>query len=168
MKRFSRLLVALALLLPIQASSQQEETYDYWRFNRNMIQYGQQAILMCNGLFTSGRTLEQVFDQELAYLRQPVGTPRGGDYVVDRERKAVAIGAPGGTHGHACRVPRGTRLRDHGAGPDIRRHRAPGHIRGFSPGHIRGFMCMTGCGSRLRIARLPSGWPGTAPETPWR
>ena len=74
MKRFPTLLVAFALLLPIRATSQQRESYDYWRFNRNMIQYGQQAILMCNGLFTSGRTLEQVFDQELAYLRQPVGT----------------------------------------------------------------------------------------------
>ena len=89
--------VALALLLPTYASALQEESYDYWRFNRDMIRHGQQAILMCNGLFTSNRTLEQVFDQELAYLRQPVGTPRGGDYVVDRERRAVAIGAPGGT-----------------------------------------------------------------------
>lgn len=97
MKRFPTSLVAIALLLPLQVSSQQEEAYDYWRSNRNMIQNGQQAILMCNGLFTSGRTLEQVFDQELAYLRQPVGTPRGGDYVVDWDRKAVAIGAPGGT-----------------------------------------------------------------------
>ena len=88
--------VALALLLPAYASAQQQESYDYWRFNRDMIRHGQQAILMCNGLFTSNRTLEQVFDQELAYLRQPVGTPRGGDYVVDRERRAVAIGAPGG------------------------------------------------------------------------
>ncbi len=79
MKRFPTLLVAIALLLPAQAPSQQEEAYDYWRFNRNMIQYGQQAILMCNGLFTTNRTLEQLFDQELAYLRQPVGTPRGGD-----------------------------------------------------------------------------------------
>lgn len=62
-----------------------------------MIQHGVQAVLMCNGLFTSNRTIEQVFEQELAYVRQPVGTARGGDYVVDRERKAVAIGAPGGT-----------------------------------------------------------------------
>jgi CubicO group peptidase (beta-lactamase class C family) len=62
-----------------------------------MIQYGQQAIFMCNGLFTSNRTLEQVFDKELKYLSQPVGTPRGGDYEVDWERKAVAIGAAGGT-----------------------------------------------------------------------
>jgi CubicO group peptidase (beta-lactamase class C family) len=62
-----------------------------------MIHYGQQAIFMCNGLFTSNRTLEQVFDKELKYLSQPVGTPRGGDYEVDWERKAVAIGAAGGT-----------------------------------------------------------------------
>jgi len=52
---------------------------------------------MCNGLFTSNRTLEQVFDQELAFLRQPVGTARGGDYEVDWDRRAVAIGAAGGT-----------------------------------------------------------------------
>jgi CubicO group peptidase (beta-lactamase class C family) len=90
-------LVTLALILPTPASSQQEEAYDYWRFNRDLIQHGMQAVLTCNGLFTSNRTLEQVFAQELAYLRQPVGTARGGDFVVDWERRAVAIGAPGGT-----------------------------------------------------------------------
>ena len=52
---------------------------------------------MCNGLFTSNRTLEQVFAQELAFLRHPVGTPDGGDYVVDGERRTVAIGGPGDT-----------------------------------------------------------------------
>ena len=97
MKRSEIALVVAALLLPAVASAQQEESYDYFRFDRDMIQHGMQAVLMCNGLFTSNRTLEQVFQQELAYLRQPVGTPRGGDYVVDWERKAVAIGAPGGT-----------------------------------------------------------------------
>ena len=90
--------VALSLVLvPAASYGQQEESYDYWRFNRNMIRNGQQAILMCNGLFTSNRTLEQVFDQELAFLRQPVGTARGGDYEVDWDRRAVAIGAAGGT-----------------------------------------------------------------------
>lgn len=88
---------ALALLISRPIAGQQREAYDYWRFDRDLIQHGVQAVLMCNGLFTSNRTLEQVFDQELAYLRQPVGTARGGDYVVDRERKAVAIGTPGGT-----------------------------------------------------------------------
>ena len=95
MKRLLAPLVALALLLPVSGLAQQEEAYDYWQFNREMIQRGQQAIMMCNGLFTSNRTVEQVFSQELAYLRQPVGTASGGDYVIDRERRAVAIGAPG-------------------------------------------------------------------------
>jgi len=90
-------LLLLLLVAPARAGQQQESTYDYWRFNRDMIRYGQQAVMMCNGLFTSNRTLEQVFDQELAFLPQPVGTARGGDYIVDTARRAVAIGAPGGT-----------------------------------------------------------------------
>jgi len=90
-------ILLLALLLPRSAGAQQEESYDYWTFDRDVVQRGVQAILMCNGLFTSNRTLEQVFDQELAYVAQPVGTARGGDYVVDRERRAVAVGAPDGT-----------------------------------------------------------------------
>ncbi len=86
------------LLLPLlvfPVGGQQEETYDYWTFNREMIRRGQQAIFMCNGLFTSNRSLEQVFAQELAYLPDPIGTPQGGAYVVDRERRAVAIGEDG-------------------------------------------------------------------------
>lgn len=97
MKRLIALCFVLALALPVSASSQQQESYDYWRFNRNLIRYGQQAIFMCNGLFTSHRTLEQVFAQELAFLRQPVGTADGGDYVVDRGHKTVAIEGAGGT-----------------------------------------------------------------------
>ena len=100
MRRISGILAFLALfsiLAPVPATGQQTESYDYWRFQRDMVRYGQQAVLQCNGLFTSNRTLEQVFHQELAFLPQPVGSPRGGDYVVDWERKAVAIGAAGGT-----------------------------------------------------------------------
>ncbi|MCB9050186.1 MAG: serine hydrolase [Lewinellaceae bacterium] len=59
-----------------------------------MIQRGVQAILMCNGLFTSGRSLDLVFEQELAYLKEPVGTEEGGDYEVDWKRRAVAVGKP--------------------------------------------------------------------------
>ncbi len=97
MKRIILSLAALSLLLPVSAVAQQEETYDYWRFQRDMVRYGQQAIFMCNGLFTGERTLEQVFAQELAFLPEPVGTPAGGDYEVDWEREAVSIGASHGT-----------------------------------------------------------------------
>lgn len=90
-------LCLLLLISSFQLFAQQQEQYDYFRFNRDMIQNGVQAILTCNGLFTSERTLEQVYAQELKYLKQPVGTAEGGDYKIDWERKTVAIGAPGGT-----------------------------------------------------------------------
>jgi CubicO group peptidase (beta-lactamase class C family) len=91
------ILTLAALGTPLPPAQQQPRAgYDYWRVQRAMIQRGQQAILLCNGLFTSNRTIEQVFAQELAYLREPIGTAAGGDYVVDRARRAVAIGRDDG------------------------------------------------------------------------
>ena len=65
-----RLLIAFALCLSFatQVRGAQQETLGYLESNRLMIRNGVQALLMCNGLFTSQRTLEQVFGQELAYL----------------------------------------------------------------------------------------------------
>ncbi len=97
MNRLFTALTALLVLVAPARAQQQEESYDYWRANRDMIRNGVQAVLTCNGLFTSERSLEQVYEQELAYLQDPVGSPEGGDYEIDRERKAVAIGEPGGT-----------------------------------------------------------------------
>jgi len=57
-----------------------------------MIQRGVQAILTCNGLFTSNRTIEQVYNQELRYLKNPIGNAQGGDYLIDYEKKNVSIG----------------------------------------------------------------------------
>ena len=85
-------LALLTLLLLTPAHAEQTESYDYFSANRNTIRNGVQAVLTCNGLFTSHRTLEQVFTQELAYLLDPVGSADGGEYVIDWERKAVAIG----------------------------------------------------------------------------
>jgi len=85
--------VAITLLFTATVAGQQEETYDYWQYQRQMVRQGQQAVFMCNGLFTSNRTLEQVFAQELAFLPEPIGTANGGDYEVDYERKGVVIGS---------------------------------------------------------------------------
>ena len=93
MKSLSIALTVSALLAGVSTAAQQEETWDYWQPQRQMVRQGQQAIFMCNGLFTSNRTLKQVFAQELAYLPEPVGTAKGGDYEVDRERQAVTIGS---------------------------------------------------------------------------
>ena len=88
MIRLTTVLIAISLLVPTSLVAQQQESYDYWQHQREMIRRGQQAVFMCNGLFTSNRTLEQVFETELAFLPNPVGTPEGGDYTISRELKA--------------------------------------------------------------------------------
>ncbi|MGI9263063.1 MAG: serine hydrolase domain-containing protein [Woeseiaceae bacterium] len=96
MKRISLVLI---LLISGLTNAQQADTYDYFADNRQLVRNGVQAVLMCNGLFTSGRDLRMVFRHELAYLTQerfggPVGTANGGDYVVNEDLMAVAIGGP--------------------------------------------------------------------------
>lgn len=95
MKNVIPVLASAFVALAGPAGAEQAETYDYVQHQRDMISRGVQAVLMCNGLFTGQRTIDQVFDQELRYLREPVGSADGGNYVIDRQRRAVAIGAPG-------------------------------------------------------------------------
>jgi CubicO group peptidase (beta-lactamase class C family) len=74
--------------------------YDYFAGNRQLIANGVQAVLTCNGLYTSGRSLEQVFAQELAYLGDDRrGSAGGGPYRLYPERRAVSVG--GGAAGQA-------------------------------------------------------------------
>jgi hypothetical protein len=90
-----KICLRLLLVLPLSLSpaiAQQPDDFDYFQANRIMIRNGVQALITCNGLFTSNRTLERVFDQELAILEEPVGSPRGGDYVIDNEGRTIAVG----------------------------------------------------------------------------
>ena len=94
-----RTALLLATLCGTTAWAQQEDTYDYFDANRQMIRNGVQSILLCNGLFTSNRPLSTVFRHELAYLTPerfggPVGSADGGEYEINEEMKAVAIGGP--------------------------------------------------------------------------
>lgn len=89
------LLSLCAAFLHSTALAQQQDNYDYWAPQRAMVARGQQAVFMCNGLFTGNRTLEQVFDQELAFLRSPIGTAAGGDYNVHWDLQAVEVGSAG-------------------------------------------------------------------------
>jgi len=99
---FRRLTVlALCLTFATQVRGAQQETLGYLEANRLMIRNGVQAVLLCNGLFTSRRSLEQVFGQELAYLESfggAVGTASGGDYSIDPQRRLVGVG--GGSAGN--------------------------------------------------------------------
>jgi CubicO group peptidase (beta-lactamase class C family) len=101
MKICHRLLLVLPLSLT-QALAQQPNDFDYFQANRTMIRNGAQALITCNGLFTSNRTLEQVFDQELNIIDEPVGSARGGDYVVDTEGRTIAVA--GGDSGPVMRA----------------------------------------------------------------
>jgi len=92
MKNLLILLSLSSLLLASPSYAQQQDNYDYWAPQRAMVARGQQAVFMCNGLFTGKRTLGQVFDQELAFLRSPIGTAEGGDYNVDWDLQAVEVG----------------------------------------------------------------------------
>jgi CubicO group peptidase (beta-lactamase class C family) len=82
----------LALSCSIAVGGETTDSYDYFEANRALINNGVQAILTCNGLFTSQRSLKQVFDQELAYLKAPVGTAAGGDYSIDIDSQTVTVG----------------------------------------------------------------------------
>jgi hypothetical protein len=94
MNRLSlRLLVALLLIVPATTSA----AFDYFASNRLLVRNGLQAVLMCNGLYTSHRALADVFDQELSYLVGErfggiVGTVEGGDYLIDAALKQVSVG----------------------------------------------------------------------------
>jgi len=99
MKRLLLTLLVSASLCAGPVGAQQADDFDYFSVNRQMIRNGVQAVLMCNGLFTSERSLQQVFAQELAYLAGSrfdgtVGTVDGGEYVVNYNKKAVAVGGP--------------------------------------------------------------------------
>jgi len=87
-----RLFAVLLSVIAMNALAQEIDQYDYFAADRQLIRNGMQAVLMCNGLFTSERTLEQVFGQELAYLDEPVGNRDGGEYVINTTLKAVTVG----------------------------------------------------------------------------
>jgi CubicO group peptidase (beta-lactamase class C family) len=94
---FRCILMTLPLLFTPLALAAETGNFDYFKANRLLIRNGLQAVLMCNGLFTSHRSLELVFSQELAYVHHVVGTAEGGDYLIDSRLRAVTVG--GGASG---------------------------------------------------------------------
>mgnify|MGYP001814197471 FL=1 len=91
MRPIRHLLIALACLSATTTAAD-TQSFDYFDPNREMIRRGVQAVLTCNGLFTSHRTRQQVFDQELAYMGPHIGTAAGGDYRIHEDLRAVEIG----------------------------------------------------------------------------
>lgn len=88
----AKLFAVLLSVIAMNALAQEVDEYDYFAADRQLVRNGMQAVLMCNGLFTSERTLKQVFAQELVYLDEPVGNTDGGEYVINTKLKAVTVG----------------------------------------------------------------------------
>jgi CubicO group peptidase (beta-lactamase class C family) len=83
--------------VPVSTGSLAKE-YDYFAYQRRLIDNGVQALLTCNGLYTSRRDLEAVFAQELAYHgERTLGTAEGGPYEIHARERAVSVG--GGEYG---------------------------------------------------------------------
>lgn len=64
--------------------------YDYYRPVENIVAAGMQALMTCNGLFVSGRSLEQLYDEELQFEHLTLVPPEM--VLVDNSRRAIAVG----------------------------------------------------------------------------
>jgi hypothetical protein len=64
----SRLFSLLLISLFSGSVAAAENSYDYFSANRQLVRNGLQAVLMCNGLYTSNRHVIEIFEQQLAYL----------------------------------------------------------------------------------------------------
>ena len=86
---FLTLLCALLLGVPLLSAAAQP-SYSYHSVTRELVWRGTQALKICNGLFVSGRTLDQIYAQELTGIGDP---PMPRDRVeINQQLKAVAIG----------------------------------------------------------------------------
>ena len=86
-------LIFLCLLLPTSSWAQQNESFDYWQYNKAIIWSGVQAFMLCNGVFTSDRPIDQVIEQELAYVRGRAGTTLGDRTIqsMRREKRSLSV-----------------------------------------------------------------------------
>ena len=84
--------VVLGVFIAGAGASQLEPApYDYHRPALQTTQRGMQAFMICNGLFTSERPLDLIYDQELRLNQMPILPP--WEVEVDEERRLVTVGA---------------------------------------------------------------------------
>lgn len=84
-------LMSCAVAVSADAKLFAADNYDYFLTNRQLIRNGVEAVLTCNGLFTSHRSLVQVREQELAYLVRFDGDTQPGKATIDQDRQAVSV-----------------------------------------------------------------------------
>jgi CubicO group peptidase (beta-lactamase class C family) len=85
--------LAVAILGLVTAAQPSRAEFNYHQQTERLLSLGRQALLTCNGLFVSNRTLDQIYEQELKLDEMPV-LPR--DMVqIDDQLRTVAVGGPG-------------------------------------------------------------------------
>ena len=86
------LLCSFLLGFPLLSGAGQVN-YGYHGATGEVTWRGTQALKLCNGLFVSGRTLDQIYAQEMVNPRPEPTVPMPLDRVeIDYQRKAVAVG----------------------------------------------------------------------------
>lgn len=80
----------LALVTSVVGVSAQAFAPVYHEDSQLIVNRGKQAFMLCNGLFVSGRTVEQIYAQELKLGLMPLLPLE--DVTVDIERRAVVVG----------------------------------------------------------------------------
>lgn len=84
-------LLGIGLTVDPAPAQAQSDDYNYHRPNELMVTYGRQALMLCNGLFVSDRTVDQIYEQELKLYRQAALPP--DQVTIDSTRRAVAVGS---------------------------------------------------------------------------
>jgi CubicO group peptidase (beta-lactamase class C family) len=83
--------LAILMLSGVTGNGQQTATrYGYLQSNEALINAGMQALFICNGLFVSNRTMDQLYGAELKMNQMPLAP--ADQIKIDRERKTVAVG----------------------------------------------------------------------------
>ncbi len=85
--------LACGVLTLLTTAEAARAEYDYHRPTELLVTLGTQALMVCNGLFVSNRTLDQIYDQELKLDRMPVLPPEMVQ--IDDKLRAVAVGGAG-------------------------------------------------------------------------
>lgn len=90
-RTLSAAMAALTLCFAPMAEAQPD--FDYHRPTQQLVERGTQAFMICNGLFTSGRTLDQIYKQELRLNQMPILPP--SEVEIDTDARSVAVGIAG-------------------------------------------------------------------------
>jgi len=95
-----RLTVGILSLLTTAQAARAE--YNYHEQTERLLTLGTQALMICEGLFVSNRTLDQIYDQELKLDEMPV-LPL--EFVkIDDKLRTVAVGGAGNLPGPVMRA----------------------------------------------------------------